>query len=157
MSLREIIEDLNCNNKNRKGIALEALAFYFCRRLDLSFVQWRLRGKTTSGEEAALSAEGRQRHFRRWQIRCKAATGIARDDLAKEVGTAAATRSTVLLLISVGRIEPEARRFAARVMSNVPVRIVCIGHDDLLRLAHGTVTLLHLLRSHNAGFLVHAA
>jgi hypothetical protein len=43
MRYQVILDGLESNSKHEKGLALEAMAFYLGRLLNLSFVQWRLR------------------------------------------------------------------------------------------------------------------
>lgn len=145
MSLAQIVKDLGCTNKNTKGIALEALAFYFCRRLDLSFVQWRLRSNATGGAEVDMIVEGTRLLFRRWQIQCKNTTKVSTEDLAKEVGVATTMRSNVILLISTGEIGNAVRNFAKKVMENTAIYVILLSGKELHAIATDQATLVQIL------------
>jgi site-specific DNA-methyltransferase (cytosine-N4-specific) len=145
MSLAQIVQDLGSNSKNTKGIALEALAFYFCRRLDLSFVQWRLRSNATGGAEVDMIVEGTRLLFRRWQIQCKNTTKVSTEDLAKEVGVATTMRSNVILLISTGEVGNAVRGFAKKVMENTAIYVILLSGKDLHAIATDPAKLVEIL------------
>jgi len=134
MSLENIVSNLESEDKHEKGIALEALAFYFSRRLDLQFVKWRLMGSAAGGAEVDMIVEGARLLFSRWQIQCKNTKKVSTDDLAKEVGVATAIRSGVILLISTGDIGPTVHKFAKKVMENTAMQIVLIDGKILKEL-----------------------
>ncbi len=145
MSLTEIIQDLDRADKHRKGIALEALAFYFFRRLDLSFVQWRLRGKATGGAEVDMVVEGTRLMFSRWQIQCKNCVRVATEDLAREVGIATTIRSNVVMLISTGEVGGAVRAFAKKVMENTALHVIMLSGEHLRAIADNPAKLTILL------------
>lgn len=84
--LSEILHELSSPDKHIKGLALEALAFYLMRLIDLKYVATRLRGQDTGGAEVDLVFEGARLIFSRWQIQCKNTKAASLDDVAKEVG-----------------------------------------------------------------------
>jgi len=150
MSLAEIVRDLAVSDKHRKGIALEALAFYFCRRLDLSFVQWRLRSNATGGAEVDIVVEGSRLLFSRWQIQCKNCARVATEDLAKEVGVATTIRSNVIMLISTGEIGGAVRSFARKVMENTALHVILLSGEHLKAVAENPAKLSVLLNGQAA-------
>ncbi|MBN1553812.1 MAG: hypothetical protein JXA11_03650 [Phycisphaerae bacterium] len=127
MSLTDILERLDSDDTYEKGIALEGLAFYFCRRLDLEFVDWRLRGAASGGAEVDMIVEGARLLFSRWQIQCKNTKKVHLNDLAKEVGIAVAMKSNVVMLISTGVIGTAVTDFARMVMQSTAIQVVLIG------------------------------
>lgn len=145
MSLARIVEDLNSSKNHTKGVALEALAFYFCRRLDLSFVKWRLRSNSTGGAEVDMIVEGTRILFRRWQIQCKNTTTISTDVLAKEVGVATTIRSNVILLITTGEIGNAARGFAKKVMEKTEIYVIMMSGKDLHAVVKDPAKLMEIL------------
>lgn len=70
-SFAEILEELSSADRHIKGLALEALAFYLMRLIDLKYVATRLRGQVTGGAEVDLIFEGARLIFSRWQIHAK--------------------------------------------------------------------------------------
>ena len=145
MSLDSILEALGASSKHEKGIALEALAFYFSRRLDLTFVEWRLRSNKTGGAEVDMIVEGCRLLFSRWQIQCKNTKRVGTEDLAKEVGIATAIRSNVIMLISTGDIGAAVRKFARMVMENTALHIILLGGEKLKTLVKNPAKLTALL------------
>lgn len=142
MSLASIVAALGSHDTHEKGIALEALAFYFCRRLDLQFVQWRLRGNMTGGAEVDVVVEGTRLLFSRWQIQCKNTERVTTDDLAKEIGVATAIKSNVVMLVSTGKIGAAVQKFAGKVMENTSLHVVLINGTELSELTERPGELL---------------
>jgi hypothetical protein len=70
MKYADILDGLTSKSKHEKGLALEALAFYLARLLELEFVQRRVRSNRTGGGEVDVVMEGARLIFSRWQIMC---------------------------------------------------------------------------------------
>lgn len=145
MSLQDIVDALDSDDTHEKGIALEALAFYFCRRLDLQFVHWRLRGAATGGAEVDMLVEGSRLIFSRWQIQCKNKKTVRVADLAKEVGMAVALRSTVILFVTRADIGPSLAHYRKRVMENTALQIIMLSGQDLQQFIDTPAKLTALL------------
>lgn len=133
--LAEILKDLSAANKHIKGLALEALAFYLMRLIDLKYVATRLRGETTGGAEVDLIFEGARLLFSRWQIQCKNTKVVALDDVAKEVGLTFQLKSNVVMVVSTGSISSEARKYAQQVMRTTNLNVVLLDSGDLQKIA----------------------
>lgn len=133
--LAEILKDLSAANKHIKGLALEALAFYLMRLIDLKYVATRLRGETTGGAEVDLIFEGVRLLFSRWQIQCKNTKVVTLDDVAKEVGLTFQLRSNVVMVVSTGSISSEARKYARQVMRTTNLNVVLLDSGDLQKIA----------------------
>lgn len=133
--LAEILKDLSAANKHIKGLALEALAFYLMRLIDLKYVATRLRGETTGGAEVDLIFEGARLLFSRWQIQCKNTKVVALDDVAKEVGLTFQLKSNVVMVVSTGSISSEARKYVQQVMRTTNLNVVLLDSGDLQKIA----------------------
>jgi site-specific DNA-methyltransferase (cytosine-N4-specific) len=133
--LAEILTELSSGDRHVKGLALEALAFYLMRLIDLKYVATRLRGEATGGAEVDLIFEGARLIFSRWQIQCKNTRVVSLDDVAREVGLTIQLKSNVVMVVSTGRIGPEARKYARQVMSSTNLNIVLLDSNDLQRIA----------------------
>lgn len=129
--IAEILKDLTSQNRHKRGLALEALAFKLMRLLDMSYVATRLRGTATGGAEVDLIFEASRLIFSRWQIQCKNTARVSLDDVAKEVGLIHLLKSTVIVIVSTGTIGPEARRYANKVMTDTNLCVVMIDKTDL--------------------------
>lgn len=150
MPIHEVINDLRSSDRHKKGIALEALALYFTRRLDLEFVRWRLRSVSTGGAEVDLIVEGKRLIFSRWQIQCKNSRLVALEDLAKEVGIATAIRSNVIVLITTGSIGDAVKKFASTIMQNTALHIALIGAKELHSISQDVGSLMAILNNQAA-------
>ncbi|MBM4038153.1 MAG: restriction endonuclease [Planctomycetes bacterium] len=135
--LSEILGELSSGNRHIRGLALEALAFYLMRLVDLKYVATRLRGDATGGAEVDLVFEGARLMFSRWQIQCKNTNTVSLDDVAKEVGLTLKLKSSVVMVVSTGRVGQEARRYAQEVMRSTNLHVVLLDGDHL-RLVAGS-------------------
>jgi hypothetical protein len=133
--LPEILKELSSSNRHVKGLALEALAFYLMRLIDLKYVATRLRGEVTGGAEVDLIFEGARLIFSRWQIQCKNTKIVSLDDVAKEVGLTFQLKSNVVMVVSTGNIGTEARKYAQQVMSTTNLDVILLDSTDLQKIA----------------------
>lgn len=133
--LTEILKELSSADRYVKGLALEALAFYLMRLIDLKYVVTRLRGQVTGGAEVDLIFEGARLLFSRWQIQCKNTKFVSLDDVAKEVGLTFQLKSNVVMVVSTGNISGEARKYAQQVMSTTNLNIVLLDSNDLQKIS----------------------
>jgi site-specific DNA-methyltransferase (cytosine-N4-specific) len=129
--LKGILDDLHSKDRHTKGLALEALAFYLMRLIDLKYVATRLRGANTGGAEVDLIFEGTRLLFSRWQIQCKNTNAVSLDDVAKEVGLTFQLKSNVIMVVSTGIVGIEARKYASHVMQTSNLDIVLVDRADL--------------------------
>lgn len=140
-----ILQDLTAEDKHTRGLALEALAFKLMRLIDLTYVATRLRGSATGGAEVDLIFEGSRLVFSRWQIQCKNTSRVALDDVAKEVGLSHTLKSNVIVVVSTGKIGPEARRYANSVMQDSNLCIVMVDRSDLHAIVTNPTVLVDVL------------
>ena len=130
-SLKKIYLELESEDRHRRGLALEALAFKLMRLIDLTYVATRLRGNATGGAEVDLIFESARLVFFRWQVQCKNTMRVSLDDVAKEVGLTHFLKSNAIVMVSTGEIGGEARRYANKVMADSNLCIVMIDGADL--------------------------
>ncbi len=133
--LTEILIELSSDDRHIKGLALEALAFYLMRLIDLKYVATRLRGYVTGGAEVDLIFEGARLIFSRWQIQCKNTKVVSLDDVAKEVGLTFQLKSNVVMVVSTDNIGSEARKYAQQVMSITNLNVILLDSADLQKIA----------------------
>jgi site-specific DNA-methyltransferase (cytosine-N4-specific) len=145
MQYREILTKLRSHSTHEKGLALEALAFYFGRLLDLQFVQWRLRSVKTGGAELDVVMEGDRLVFSRWQIQCKNSSQATLEDIAKEVGVAQVIKGNVILIICTGKIGSAARKFAKQVMKETNLYVALIDGRNLSQLLSSPAQIVNIM------------
>ncbi len=144
-SLTDILADLISADRHVKGLALEALAFYLMRLIDLTYVATRLRGEATGGAEVDLIFEGARLIFSRWQILCRDTPVISLDDAATAVGLMIHSRSHVAILIGTRAISDAARKYARLVREQYGKQLIIAGREELLRVATGATSFRQLL------------
>jgi site-specific DNA-methyltransferase (cytosine-N4-specific) len=143
--LNGILKDLSHKSKHIKGLALEALAFYLMRLIDLTYIATRLRGKATGGAEVDLIFEGTRFIFSRWQIQCKNTRTVSLDDVAKEVGLTHQLKSNVIMVVSTGGISEEARKFAHHVMNTTNLDIILLDRTDIEKIKQNPMYISAIL------------
>lgn len=130
--LNEILQEMEGDDRYIRGLALEALAFKLMRLIDLDYIATRLRGIATGGAEVDLIFESARLIFSRWQIQCKNIVGgVSLDDVAKEVGLTHMLKSNVIVIVSTGKIGPQARQYASKVMRGSNLDIILMDRRDL--------------------------
>lgn len=130
--LAEILAELDSQDRQIAGLALEAMAFKLMRLLDMNYVATRLRAQSTGGAEVDLIFESARLVYSRWQVQCKNTARVSLDDVAKEVGLTHFLKSNVIVVISTGDIGAEARRYANKVMTDSNLCIVMVDRTDLM-------------------------
>jgi len=143
--LAEILKELSVADRHIKGLALEALAFYIMRLIDLKYVATRLRGQATGGAEVDLVFEGARLIFSRWQIQCKNTKSVSLDDVAKEVGLTFHLKSNVVMVVSTGNISGDARKYAQNVMSTTNLNVILLDSNDLQKIADNPTYIVDAL------------
>ncbi len=147
MSFAEILAGLRSKNTHEKGLALEALAFYLSRLIDLHFVAWRRRSADTAGVEVDVIVEGMRLIFSRWQIQCKNTKSVGIDDVAKEVGVATVRlKSNVIMVVTTGRFSSTARDYARDVMEQTSLNVVLLDGADLEEISKLPTEITRLLK-----------
>ncbi len=131
MPLSLILSELNSKDRFQAGLALEALAFKIMRLLDMSYVATRLRANQTGGAEVDLVFESARLVFSRWQIQCKNTARVALDDVAKEVGLTHFLKSNAIVIVTMGEVGNEARRYANKIMTDSNLAIIMLDGADL--------------------------
>lgn len=146
-SLNEILKDLSSDNKHIKGLALEALAFYLMRLIDLKYVATRLRGEATGGAEVDLIFKGARLIFSRWQIQCKNTRVVSLDDVAKEVGLMIHLCSQVALIVGIQRISTAAKKYVRLIRKEHGKHVIVVSGKDISSIASGTRTFQQILEN----------
>jgi hypothetical protein len=144
-SLAEILNEIGSRDRHIKGLALEALAFYLMRLIDLKYVATRLRGKATGGAEVDLIFEGARLIFSRWQVQCKNTKSVSLDDVAKEVGLTFRLRSNVVMIVSTGSVGGEARKYSQDIMRTTNLNIVLFDRIDLKTISDNPTYIANVL------------
>jgi hypothetical protein len=139
----EVVQELSAQDRHRRGLALEALAFKLMRLIDMDYVATRLRGTATGGAEVDVIFQSSRLVFSRWQVQCKNTARLSLDDVAKEVGLATHfLKSNVIVMVSTGDIGSEARRFANKTMSDSNLCVVMVDRKDIVQIVKNPTTIV---------------
>jgi hypothetical protein len=146
--LASILADLESKDTFIKGQALELLAIYFARLLDLDFKGWRVRSSETGGLEVDVIVEGARLIFSRWQIQAKNTKTVRLDDVAREVGLSLTfIYSNVVMLMTTGEFTRDTYSYADHVMRTSNLNIILVNGPDLQKIADEPTKVIALLSS----------
>ena len=140
--LSAILQALDDSDRHKAGLALEALAFKIMGLLDMTYVATRLRANQTGGEEVGLIFENTRFVLSRWQVQCKNTSRVSLDDVAKEVGLTHVLKGNVVVIVTTGEIDSEARRYANKIMADSDLAVVMISGGDLKAIDEGPTAIL---------------
>lgn len=144
--LADILVDLKSEDRYIKGRALELLAIYLTRLIDLDFKGWRVRGADTGGAEVDAIVEGARLIFSRWQIQAKNTSIVRLDDIAKEVGLALTfTYSNVVMVVTTGEFTRDAYTYATHVMRTSNLNVITLNGAELDQLSRDPIGIAELL------------
>ncbi|MBI4769902.1 MAG: restriction endonuclease [Chloroflexi bacterium] len=144
-------EEINLHrspSKNVKGKALELLAVYFTRLLDLEFKGWRIRSADTGGAEVDVIVEGARLLFTRWQVQAKNTASVRLDDVAKEVGLSLTfTYANVVLVVTTGDFTQDAYNYSRHVMRTSSLNVILLNGAELEQISADPTSIVSLLNS----------
>jgi site-specific DNA-methyltransferase (cytosine-N4-specific) len=138
-----LVAQLDDQDRNARGRALELFALRLLHHLGLRQIRWRTR--PTNAEEIDGSAEGEAQIHTRWQVQCKNTATLEVDDAAKEVGIAVRNRSTIILLVTTGRLSRAANDYVDGVVRYSPYTVLRLEGPDVRLLAGDESKLIDVL------------
>jgi hypothetical protein len=144
--LAHILADLKSPNKHVKGKALELLAIYLTRLIDLDFKGWLLRSVDLDGIEVGILANDWRVPFNRWQIQCRNVGCTDMGDIATAVGRSISFKPNVLLSVTTGRFTQQARYYANRAMQLTNFQMLLVDTSDLRAIASDEKAIESILR-----------
>jgi len=148
LPLSQILTDLKSSNKYVKGRALELLAIYLSRLIDLDFKGWRTRSADTGGAEVDVIVEGARLIFSRWQIQAKNTRVVRLDDVAKEVGLSLTfIYSNVVMIVTTGDFTKDAHNYAQHVMKTCNLNVILLNGSELERVSRDPTNIVAILNS----------
>ena len=146
--LSQILVDLKASDKHVKGEALELLAIYLTRLIDLEFKGWRTRSVDTGGAEVDAIVEGARLIFSRWQIQAKNSPLVRLDEIAKEVGLSLTfIYSNVVMMVTTGDFTKDAYNYAHHVMKTCNLNVILLNGGELERISKDPTDIVAILNS----------
>jgi len=143
--LAQILADLKSPNKHVKGLALELLAIYLTRLIDLDFKGWLLRSADSNSAEVEVIADHRRMPYNRWQIQCRNAKQVDMDDIATALGRSVSFRPSFMLSVTTGYFMQQARHYATKAMQLTNLQILLVDAHDLIDLASDEIVIASIL------------
>jgi site-specific DNA-methyltransferase (cytosine-N4-specific) len=148
LPLAQILTGLKSSNKHVKGKALELLAIYLTRLIDLDFKGWRTRSADTGGAEVDVIVEGARLIFSRWQIQAKNTKTVRLGDVAKEVGLSLTfVYSNVVMIVTTGDFTKDAYSYAQHVMKTCNLNVILLNGSELERISRDPTDIVAVLNS----------
>ena len=148
LPLSQILADLKSSNTHTKGKALELLAIYLTRLIDLDFKGWRTRSADTGGAEVDVIVEGARLIFSRWQIQAKNTRTVRLGDVAKEVGLSLTfIYSNVVMIVTTGDFTKDAYSYAQHVMKTCNLNVILLNGSELARISQDPTNIAAILNS----------
>jgi hypothetical protein len=148
LPLSQILTDLKSSSKHVKGWALELLAIYLTRLIDLDFRGWRTRSADTGGAEVDVIVEGARLIFSRWQIQAKNTRTVRLGDVAKEVGLSLTfIYSNVVMIVTTGDFTKDAYSYAQHVMKTCNLNVILLNGSELERISQDPTDIAAILNS----------
>lgn len=143
-----ILADLKSPGKHVKGKALELLAIYLTRLIDLDFKGWRTRSADTGGAEVDVIVEGARLMFSRWQIQAKNTKTVRLGDVAKEVGLSLTfIYSNVVMIVTTGDFTEDAYSYARHAMKTCNLNVILLDGAELERISKDPTSIVAVLNS----------
>jgi len=148
LSLSQILADIKSPDKHVKGKALELLAIYLTRLIDLDFKGWRTRSADTGGAEVDVIVEGARLIFSRWQIQAKNTKTVRLGDVAKEVGLSLTfIYSNVVMMVTTGDFTQDAYKYAQHVIKTCNLNVILLNGSELERISRDPTDIVVILNS----------
>ncbi len=148
LPLSQILADIKSPNKHIKGKALELLAIYLTRLIDLDFKGWRTRSADTGGAEVDVIVEGARLIFSRWQIQAKNTKTVRLGDVAKEVGLSLTfIYSNVVMMVTTGDFTQDAYKYAQHVIKTCNLNVILLNGSELERISRDPTDIAAILNS----------
>ncbi|MCI9872785.1 hypothetical protein [Arthrobacter humicola] len=129
--LLTVVNDVKNETNHARGLALEGVCIQVIRMIGARFLDWRLRGKETSGAEVDLVAETSNDPYLLIQLQSKASAINGREIIDREVGVAQSLKSNVILFVSAKNVGKAARRAAAVYMQETSLAVLFLDETDL--------------------------
>lgn len=143
---KDVVEELNSNDKSKKGIALELLSIWIIRLLGLHFSGWRVRSRDTGGGEVDVLAANDKIVYSRWQIQCKNTSNIIGVEvISKEIGITFLTEADIVMIVTTSRFSGDALYYANKVMSSSRYYIILLDGSDIERIIKDKTMIVDIL------------
>ncbi|MDO4803678.1 MAG: restriction endonuclease [Lachnospiraceae bacterium] len=124
-------EEIDSEDRYKKGLALEAFAIKVMRIIGLDFVKTRYRDIQIGGAEVDVIFDSSHLVYNRWQVQCKNTANVTIDMVAKEVGLSYLLKSNAIVMMTTGHLTPDAKKYARRIMKDMNLCVLTLEKEDI--------------------------
>ena len=124
-------EEIDSDDKYKKGLALEAFAIKVMRIIGLEFIKTRYRDIQIGGAEVDVLFDSTRLLYNRWQVQCKNTATVTIDMVAKEVGLSHMLKSNAIVMMTTGHLTADAKMYARRIMEDMNLCILTLQKEDI--------------------------
>ena len=124
-------EEIDSDDKYKKGLALEAFAIKVMKIIGLDFMKTRYRDIQIGGAEVDVLFDSTHLIYNRWQVQCKNTATVTIDMVAKEVGLSHMLKSNAIVMMTTGHLTSDAKLYARRIMEDMNLCILTLEKEDI--------------------------
>lgn len=140
-------EEIDSDDKYKKGLALEAFAIKVMRIIGLNFVKTRYRDIQIGGAEVDVIFDSTHLVYNRWQVQCKNTDVVTIDMVAKEVGLSHMLKSNAIVMMTTGHLTADAKTYAKRIMEDMNLCILTLQKEDIDAIIENPTSIVSILNT----------
>ena len=140
-------EEIDLDDKYKKGLALEAFAIKVMKIIGLDFVKTRYRDIQIGGAEVDVIFDSTRLMYNRWQVQCKNTSSVTIDMVAKEVGLSHMLKSNAIIMMTTGHLTNDAKLYARRIMEDMNLCILMLEKEDIDSIIENPTSIVSILNS----------
>lgn len=140
-------EEIDSDDKYKKGLALEAFAIKVMRIIGLDFVKTRYRDIQIGGAEVDVIFDSTRLTYNRWQVQCKNTATVTIDMVAKEVGLSHMLKSNAIVMMTTGHLTDDAKMYARRIMEDMNLCILMLQKEDIDAIIENPTSIVSILNA----------
>ena len=140
-------EEIDSEDKYKKGLALEAFAIKVMRIIGLEFIKTRYRDIQIGGAEVDVLFDSTRLLYNRWQVQCKNTATVTIDMVAKEVGLSHMLKSNAIVMMTTGHLTSDAKMYARRIMEDMNLCILTLQKEDIDNIIENPTSIVSIFNT----------
>lgn len=140
-------EEIDSDDRYKKGLALEAFAIKVMRIIGLDFVKTRYRDIQIGGAEVDVIFDSTRLVYNRWQVQCKNTATVTIDMVAKEVGLSHMLKSNAIVMMTTGHLTADAKMYARRIMEDMNLCILMLEKENIDAIIENPTSIVSILNT----------
>lgn len=143
-TLKELQEEINSEDKYKKGLALEALTIKIMKIIGLNFLYTRYKDHMAGGE-VDIILDSTSLMYSRWQVQCKNTKTVSIDQVAKEVGLSHVLKTNCIVMMTTGHLSSDAIKYANTIMQETNLCILILEGNDIKKIVDNPTDIVNIL------------